>query len=47
LIAAYSRHSNPEFAAVTNFLVIEHEVDELRDLDVVDGDLELVPRGDD
>jgi hypothetical protein len=32
---------------VTNFLVVEHEVDELCDLNVVDGDRGLIPRCDD
>src|SRR5262249_46242593 len=28
---------------VANLLVVEQEIDELRDLDVIDGDLRLVP----
>jgi hypothetical protein len=32
---------------IANFLVMKHEVDELRDLNVVDGDRRLVQRCDD
>src|SRR6516165_6776192 len=32
---------------VANLLVVEQQIDELRDLDVVDGDLGLIPRCDD